>query len=140
MPQVSLTPPPANTMSGKVQELSRLLRDSDQMLLSHVTGNQLQIQKNAQGQITGFSVNGRLATNQEVQQMLLPMSSQLHQQLEGLKQVMHDTYSSLYTEIQQALPQMTPQEQQASQLQLNAVNVLYTGFINRIEQVDGLIR
>ena len=139
MPQVSLNPPP-QTMQGKVQELSRLLRDSDQMLLGHVTGNQLQIQKNAQGQITGFLVNGRPANQQEVQQMLLPMSSQLHQQLEGLKQVMQDTFMSLQSEAQVAMPQMTPQEQNATRIQLQAVQVLYNGFQARINQVDSLIR
>lgn len=131
---------PRPTLQQKSAEFGKLLNSADQTLYNHVTRQQFQLVKNAQGQISGYQLNGQPVTQQQAQQFLLPLSGQLHQQLNGLKQVMFETYTELVQEAQQQFPALSPQEQQAVSIQFQALQVLHEHFVNRINHVDAMIR
>ncbi|MBF2052052.1 MAG: hypothetical protein IGS03_01145 [Candidatus Sericytochromatia bacterium] len=131
---------PQPTLQQKSAEFGKLLNSADQTLYNHVTQQQFQLLKNAEGQISGYQINGQAVTQQQAQQFLLPLSGQLHQQLNGLKQVIFETYTELVQEAQQQFPALSPQEQQAVSIQFQALEVLHAHFVNRINHVDAMIR
>lgn len=131
---------PQPTLQQKSAEFGKLLNSADQTLYNHVTQQQFQLLKNAEGQISGYQINGQAVNQQQAQQFLLPLSGQLHQQLNGLKQVIFETYTELVQEAQQQFPALSPQEQQAVSIQFQALEVLHAHFVNRINHVDAMIR
>lgn len=139
LPQVSFTQtsPVNGSIGQQMQQLTGLMKSADTQLLGRY---QLQVQKNDSGQITGYLLNGQPATAQQVQQYLLPHSGFLHQELVQLRQSVDQAVNSFYSQVRQQFPQLKPQEQTAVQIQLQAVQVVYENFVNRINQVDSLIK
>lgn len=136
---------PGQSLQGQAQQLRGLLKSADQDFfnqLSQITKGQLNLQlvKNANGQISGYQLNGQTVSRAQVQQSLLPMAGQLHQALEALKGEVQGKYQSFFQTVNQQFAQMTPQEQTSVNIQLQAINVLYESFLNRLGQVDGLIK
>lgn len=133
-PQIQPQATPANTPLG---QLTQMFKSGDDSLLGKYG---VQLAKDPQGQVTGYFVNGQQVSPAQLQQHLLPHASFLHQELENLKTNVDQSYSAVYTRMQQAFPTMTPAEQQSIQIQMQAVHVIYESFVNRLNQIDGLIR
>lgn len=136
IPFTTQTSPAAGSVS-QLNQLTQLFRSGDDSLLGKYG---VQLAKDPQGQITGYFVNGQSVTAPQLQQHLLPHASFLHQELENLKANVDQSYSSVHTSMQQAYAQMTPTEQQSISIQMQAVHVVYESFVNRLNQIDGLIR
>jgi hypothetical protein len=136
-PQVSLIDPPVTDIRNGMARLQTLMKTADQRTLDAYA---VKIETNAQGQITGYLLNGQPATAAQVQQHLLPTASFLHQELVKTQQQVDQEYGRFLQQINQQLPQMQPLEQNAVRIQLQAIGVVYKGFLERIQQVDGLIR
>jgi hypothetical protein len=64
----------------------------------------------------------------------------LHKELQQTKTMVDQEYSQFITRSQAQLAQMTPVEQNAVKIQLQAVQSIYQGFVNRLNQVDNLIK
>jgi hypothetical protein len=136
-PQVSLIEAPVTDIRNGLARLQTLMKTADQQTLSAYA---VQIETNPQGQITGYRLNGQPASAAQVQQHLLPAASFLHQELVKTQQQVDQEYGRFLQQINQQLPQMQPLEQNAVRIQLQAIGVVYKGFLERIQQVDGLIR
>lgn len=134
--QTTQTTPSAGSVS-QLNQLTQLFRSGDDSLLGKYG---VQLAKDPQGQITGYFVNGQSVTGPQLQQHLLPHASFLHQELENLKTNVDQSYGSVHSSMQQAYTQMTPAEQQSISIQMQAVHVVYESFVNRLNQIDGLIR
>lgn len=144
-PSISFAAEPDQSIQGQAQQLRGLLKTADQELfnqLAQITQGQLKLQlvKNPQGQISGYTLNGQAASQQQVQQQLLPLSGQLHQALDGLKADVQGKYQAFFQTAHQQFPNMTTTEQTAVNIQLQAINVLFESFLGRLNQVDGLIK
>lgn len=141
IPQVPFTqqvaPQPSAPATPSLGQLTQMFRSGDDSLLGKYG---VQLAKDQQGQITGYFVNGQQVTQPQLQQHLLPHASFLHQELENLKTSVDQSYTAVYGQMQKAFPTMTPAEQQSIQIQMQAVHVIYESFVNRLNQIDGLIR
>ncbi|MBT9546433.1 MAG: hypothetical protein IV090_13675 [Candidatus Sericytochromatia bacterium] len=129
--------PPSTDFKGQLGQIQSLMQKADQQALAPYG---VVVQSNAQGQISGYLLNGRPATAEQVQQHLLPLSSRLHKELQQTKTMVDQEYSQFITRSQTQLAQMTPVEQNAVKIQLQAVQSIYQGFVNRLNQVDNLIK
>lgn len=136
LPFTTQTTPSAGAVS-QLNQLTQLFRSGDESLLGKYG---VQLAKDPQGQITGYFVNGQSVSAPQLQQHLLPQASFLHQELENLKASVDQSYSSVHSSMQQGYAQMTPAEQQSISIQMQAVHVVYESFVNRLNQIDGLIR
>lgn len=129
---------PAQTdFKGQLGQIQSLMQQADQNALAPYG---VVVQSNAQGQISGYLLNGRPATAEQVQQHLLPLSSRLHKELQQTKTMVDQEYSQFIQRSQAQMSQMTPVEQNAVKIQLQAVQSIYQGFVNRLNQVDNLIK
>lgn len=136
VPFTTQTTPSAGSVN-QLNQLTQLFRSGDDSLLGKYG---VQLAKDPQGKITGYFVNGQSVTAPQLQQYLLPHASFLHQELENLKANVDQSYTNVHSSMQQSYAQMTPAEQQSINIQMQAVHVIYENFVNRLNQIDGLIR
>lgn len=123
--------------ANPLSQLNQMFKSGDDSLLGKYG---VQLAKDPQGAITGYFVNNQPVTPAQLQQHLLPHASFLHQELENLKATVDGSYTSVYNQMQQAYGSMTPTEQQSISIQMQALHVVYESFVNRLNQIDGLIR
>ena len=136
-PSPSQTSSPLSGISGQMTQLRDLLKNADERLMDFYN---VKILKDPNGKISGYVLNGKAASAQEVQQHLLPRSGVLHRQITDLKAEVDRTYQNLTMQAQTQLPAMAKLEQSAVQIQLQAVRIVYESFVNRLAQVDALIK
>ncbi len=137
VPQVPFTQPAQPSAAQSLGQLNQLFQTGDDGLLSKYG---VSLSKNMQGQITGIFVQNQSVTPEQLKNYLLPVSGELHQQIVTLKNEVDTSYNAVYQKIQQNFGTMTQPEQQAIQLQMNAVHTLYQNFVQRLQQIDGLIQ
>lgn len=135
MPTISLVPQPG--IGGQLGQLKDLIKNADDRLLDLYN---VKLLKDNQGQISGYLLNGRNVSVSEIQQHLLPRSGALHAQIKDLKSEIDRTYAQFQLQVQQQFPALAPSEQNSVKIQLQAVQVVYEGFVNRLNQVDTLIK
>jgi hypothetical protein len=129
---------PASTdFKGQMGHIQSLMKNADQQTLAPYG---VVVQSNPQGQVTGYLLNGVAASAEQVQQHLLPLSSRLHKELQQTKATVDQEYSQFIQRSQTQMAQMTPIEQNAVKIQLQAIQSIYQGFVNRLNQVDTLIK
>lgn len=134
---VAFINPPSGDLKSQLGQLQTLMQKADaQALLPYG----VVVQSNAQGQITGYLLHGKPATAEQVQQHLLPMATRLHKELLQIKAAVDQEYFELIQRVQGQLKDMTPVEQNAVRIQLQAIQSVYQGFLNRLIQVDNLIK
>ena len=130
-------PPPPTDFKGQLGSLQTLLQKADTQALAPYG---VTVQSNAQGQITGYLIQGKPATAEQVQQHLLPLSGRLHKDLMQARAAVDQEYTQFIQRAQTQAAQMTPVERNAVKIQLQAIQAVYQGFVNRISQVDNLIK
>lgn len=129
--------PPRAGLSGQLGQLRSLIKSADDRLLDYYN---VKLVKNDKGQITGYLLNGQNVTAQDIQRHLLPQSGILHQQINDLKKEIDQTYQNFQAQVQLQFPALAPAEQTSVQIQMQAVQVVYESFANRLSQVDALIK
>lgn len=129
--------PPRSGLSGQFGQLRSLIKSADDRLLDYYN---VKLVKNDKGQITGYLLNGQNVTAQDIQRHLLPQSGILHQQINDLKKEIDQTYQNFQAQVQLQFPALAPAEQTSVQIQMQAVQVVYESFANRLSQVDSLIK
>ena len=134
---VPLVETPPTDFKGQLGSLQTLLQKADSQAL---TPYGVTVQSNAQGQITGYLIQGKPATAEQVQQHLLPLSGRLHKDLMQARAAVDQEYTQFIQRAQTQAAQMTPVERNAVKIQLQAIQAVYQGFVNRISQVDSLIK
>lgn len=135
MPMVSFTAPPG--LGGQLTQLKDMIKNADDRLLDFYN---IKLVKDGSGKISGYQLNGRNVTAAEVQQHLLPRSGVLHRQITDLQADINRTYAQFKLQVQQKFPALAPTEQASVNIQLQAVQVVYEGFVNRLSQIDNLIK
>ncbi|PIQ25269.1 hypothetical protein COW36_19960 [bacterium (Candidatus Blackallbacteria) CG17_big_fil_post_rev_8_21_14_2_50_48_46] len=135
--QVPLVGPAPSDLKGQLGQLQNLMKTADQQTLAPYG---VVVQSNAQGQVTGYLLNGQPATAQQVQQHLLPLSTRLHKELLQTKATVDQEFNQFIQRTQSQFAQMNPVEQNAVKIQLQAVQSIYQEFLNRLSQVDNLIK
>lgn len=135
--QIPLLSPSPTDFKGQLGQLQTLMQKADAQALSPYG---VVIQSNAQGQITGYLLNGQPASAEQIQQHLLPLATRLHKELMQTKSTVDQEYVQFIQWAQTQMAQMTPVEQNAVRIQLQAVQSIYQGFLNRLSQVDNLIK
>jgi len=128
---------PRPGISGQIGQLRTLLKSADDRLLDYYN---VKLVKNDKGQISGYLLNGQTVSAEEIQRHLLPQSGVLHQQITDLKKEIDQTYQNFRAQVQLQFPALAPAEQNSVQIQLQAVQVVYESFANRLGQVDALIK
>ncbi|MGV3524768.1 MAG: hypothetical protein ACO1RX_11100 [Candidatus Sericytochromatia bacterium] len=126
-----------NSLGAQATRLQSQLKNAEQDVLGRY---QVQLVKNEQGQISGYLVQGKPARAEDVQRYLLPIAGELHGALEGLKRDIQQTYTGFVQQLDQQLPALAPSEQTAVRIQRQAVDVVYASLLQRIGQVDQLIK
>lgn len=135
MPLVTFTSPPG--LGGQLTQLKDMIKNADDRLLDFYN---VKLVKDGSGKISGYQLNGRNVSSAEVQQHLLPRSGVLHKQITDLKADINRTYAQFKLQVQQQFPALAPTEQNSVNIQLQAVHVVYEGFVNRLNQIDDLIK
>lgn len=136
-PQTGAPKPAPTGLSGQLTQLRGLIKSADDRLMNYYN---VKLVKDDKGQITGYQLNGQNVSQQALQQHLLPQAGILHQQITDLRQEIAQTFQNFQTQVQQQMPALAPAEQTAVKIQLQAVQVVYQGFVNRLGQVDALIK
>lgn len=124
-------------LGGQLSQLRSMIKSADDRLLTYYN---VKLVKNDSGQITGYQLNGQNVSPQDLQRHLLPQAGILHQQITDLKKEIDQTFLNFRSQVQQQFPAMAPTEQTSVKIQLQAVQVVYESFVNRLSQVDGLIK
>lgn len=138
MPMLTFTSqPPPPTLGTKLTQLKDVIKNADSRLLDYYN---VKLVKNDQGAITGYQLNGRNVTQQELQQHLLPQSGVLHRQISDLKAEITQTHQTLGAQVQLQFSSLAAAEQTSVRIQMQAVQVVYENFVNRLDQVDALIK
>ena len=134
---VPLVESPPTDFKGQLGSLQTLLQKADSQALAPYG---VTVQSNAQVQITGYLIQGQPASVEQVQQHLLPLSGRLHKDLMQAKASVAQEYTQFIQRAQTQAAHMTPVERNAVKIQLQAIQSVYQGFLNRISQVDNLIK
>jgi hypothetical protein len=134
---VPLVETPPTDLRGQLGSLQTLLQKADAQTLAPYG---VTVQSNAQGQISGYLIQGKPATAEQVQQHLLPLAGRLHKELMQARTTVTQEYTQFIQRAQTQAAQMTPVERNAVKIQLQAIQSVYQGFLNRITQVDNLIK
>lgn len=134
-PVGATTPQPG--LGGKLTQLRDMIKNADDRLMDVYN---VKLLKDPSGKISGYLLNGRQASAQEVQQHLLPRSGVLHQQITDLKAEIDQTYRNFTAQVNQQFPALAASEQTSVRIQLQAVQVVYENFVARLGQVDSLIK
>lgn len=138
MPAISFTSqPPAPTLGNKLTQLKDIMKNADSRLLDYYN---VKLVKNEQGAISGYQLNGRNISQAELQQHLLPQSGILHKQITDLKAEITQTHRTLAAQVQLQFPSLAASEQTSVNIQMQAVQVVYENFVNRLDQIDALIK
>ena len=124
-------------LGSQLTQFRNLIKSADDKLLDYYN---VKLLKNPNGQITGYLLNGQNVSAADIQRHLLPTSGILHQQITDLKKEIDQTFQNFRAQVQLQFPALAASEQTAVQIQLQAVQVVYESFGNRLSQLDGLIK
>ena len=135
---------PKAQLTNMAHQLKGLMKSADAQILSQfdvqiqkdTAGN---IVKDAQGKVS-YMVDNKPVSHAELQRHLLPQATVLHQQLNRAQAYVETQYNSFVGALNSNLSQMSPTEQTSMGIQSKAVKAIYMGFLDRLNQVDRLIR